>query len=104
MTIAAIHLKVRQEQELPIKTALSKFPPKCQIHMNADNFSAGSHIRKVGSTIKNSGSCGSHTSNIKVQSDHTQANFNGRKRQNSIETLEILKSPFSQGRFRSASS
>lgn len=76
MTITGILLKVRQNQDLPIKTALSKVLPKSHCLMSADNFSAGSNIRKLGPTTKAAGSSSRHTSNVNVQSDHTQANYN----------------------------
>lgn len=77
MTITDILLNVRQNQDLPIKTALSKVLQKNHCLMSADNFSAGSHIRKLGPSTKAAGSSGRHTSNVNVQSDHTQANYNG---------------------------
>lgn len=77
MTITDILLNVRQNRDLPIKTALSKVLQKSHCLMSADNFSAGSHIRKLGPTTKAAGSSGRHTSNVNVQSDRTQANYNG---------------------------
>lgn len=77
MAITDILLNVRQNQDLPIKTALSKVLQKSHCLMSADNFSAGSHIRKLGPSTKAAGSSGRHTSNVNVQSDRTQANYNG---------------------------